>query len=151
VVKKASGMVVKVVKADKVIKLESSAAGVLATVDGEAVAVDDVVPVMVGGVVVAKIVKVAQGVEVVSPIYAVSKDVVSKVVSEVSKVIDISQIYKQFEAVDVEVADRVVVTKDEVSVKITPINRGKMVGACGNYNGEKFDDMAVIMDKKVQH
>merc|ERR1712168_1633082 len=102
-VKKALGVTVKVVKADKVIKVEASPAGV-------AVAV-----------VVAKIVKVEKGVEVVMPFWAVSKDAVRKVVG-----------------------------KDAEVVKITPINRGKMVGVCGNFNGERLDDMDAALDKKVE-
>jgi len=145
-VKKAAGMAVKVVKAGKVIMVESSAAGVAVAVDGAAVAVADVHPVMAGDKVVAKIVKVAHGVEVVSPIYAVSKAVVADFVNAVSKVVDISNM---FDAADVAVADKVVVTKDAVAVKITPISRGKMVGVCGNYNGEKFDDMDIAIEKKV--
>merc|ERR1712168_633037 len=77
-VKKALGVTVKVVKADKVIKVEASPAGV-------AVAVMDVL-----------------------------------------------------------------VTRDAVVVKITPINRGKMVGVCGNFNGERLDDMDAALDKKVE-
>merc|ERR1712168_1584402 len=120
-VKKALGVTVKVVKADRVIKVEASPAGVAVAVDGAPVAVMDVFKVMVGDVVVAKIVKVEKGVEVVMPFWAVSKDAVRKVVGKVAEV-----------------------------VKITPINRGKMVGVCGNFNGERLDDMDAALDKKVE-
>merc|ERR1712105_94701 len=103
---------------------------------------------MVGDVVVAKIVMIEKGVEVVVPIWAVSKEAVAKAVGEVAK--DFSQIREQVAAFDVEVADRVQVTEDAVVVKITPINRGKMVGVCGNFNGERFDDMDVAVDKTVK-
>merc|ERR1711970_758894 len=147
-VKKALGVTVKVVKADKVIKVEASPVGV--AVDGAPVAVMDVFKVMVGDVVVAKIVKVEKGVEVVMPFWAVSKDAVRKVVGKVAEVVDISAIRERVEEFDVEVADRVLVTRDAVVVKITPINRGKMVGVCGNFNGERLDDMDAALDKKVE-
>merc|ERR1711931_492233 len=131
-VKKALGVTVKVVKADKVIKVEASPAGVAM------------------GVVVAKIVKVEKGVEVVMPFWAVSKDAVRKVVGKVAEVVDISAIRERVEEFDVEVADRVLVTRAAVVVKITPINRGKMVGVCGNFNGERLDDMDAALDKKVE-
>merc|ERR1719430_620378 len=131
-VKKALGVTVKVVKADKVIKVEASPAGVAVAVDGAPVAVMDVFKVMVGDVVFAKIVKVEKGVEVVMPFWAVGK---------VAEVVDISAIRERVEDFDVEVANRVLVTRDAVVVKITPINRGKMVGVCGNFNGERLDDM----------
>merc|ERR1719244_29942 len=149
-VKKALGVTVKVVKADKVIKVEASPAGVAVAVDGAPVAVMDVFKVMVGDVVVAKIVKVEKGVEVVMPFWAVSKDAVRKVVGKVAEVVDISAIRERVEEFDVEVADRVLVTRDAVVVKITPINRGKMVGVCGNFNGERLDDMDAALDKKLE-
>merc|ERR1712055_17087 len=136
-VKKAGAVVVKVVKAGQVIQVQASAAGVAVAINGQAVAVAGVVPVAVGGVVVAKIVPAAGGVEVVLPIYTVTKESVAAVISEVSKVVDIRQIVKP---AAVEIADKVIVTKDAVVVKVTPISRGKIAGACGNYNGEKVDD-----------
>merc|ERR1711931_383514 len=100
--------------------------------------------------VTVKVVKVEKGVEVVMPFWAVSKDAVRKVVGKVAEVVDISAIRERVEEFDVEVADRVLVTRAAVVVKITPINRGKMVGVCGNSNGERLDDMDAALDKKVE-
>jgi len=147
-VKKAAGQVVKVVKAGRVIEVEVAAAGVAVAVDGVAVAVAGVVPVVVEGVVVAKIVPVAEGVMVVSPIFAVPKDAVEQVIGEVSKVVDITAIAG--EAVDVELADRIIVARDAVVVKVTPLSRGKMVGVCGNFNGEKFDELEGPIQEEQQ-
>jgi len=150
IVKKAAGQVVKVVKAGRVIEVEVAAAGAAVAVDGVAVAAAGVVPVVVEGVVVAKIVPVAEGVMVVSPIFAIPKEVVEKAIAEVSKVVDIAAIAG--EAAEIELADRVIVKRDAVVVKVTALSRGKMVGVCGNFNGEKFDEFEVreVQQEAVQ-